>query len=218
FNNEVDDIGIFVLIVGVIIHDTTKGSLRLSDSDMSHSKVMKNKPHIAIQEAKAILKDVETFTNYKLKGNIKEQIYHIVASHHGRWGKIKPGSLEANIVHEADKYSAMYHRITPIGARDIIKLMNRGFNKREVVNITGYTKGIINNRLKKARHNLNIKTTKKLLEYYKDTGHMVDGDAFFSRRIRETKKLIKRVDNIGFEKLVLGNNLLKYIDSGDIFK
>lgn len=212
------ELGLFAIVVGVIIHDTTKASLRLNNSKLSHSLVMRKHPEIAIKEARVLLDEVEEYTKLKIKKDVKEDIYHIVASHHGNWGKIKPQTREARIVHEADKYSAMYHRITPIGAKDIIKLMNDGFKKEEIEKITGYSQGIIINRLKRAKKQLRLRSTKQLLDYYRQNKTVPDGDDFFSRRIIETKKLLKKAEKFGFEKLVLENELLNYIYEEDVFE
>lgn len=217
-NIEESKLNLFAIIVGVIIHDTTKGSLRLNNSKLSHSLVMRKHPEIAIKEAKVLLSEVEEYTKLKIKKELKEEIYHIVASHHGKWGKIKPQTREARIVYEADKYSAMYHRITPIGAKDIVKLMNDGFKKEEIEKITGFSEGIIVNRLKRAKKQLRLRSTKQLLDYYRQNKTIPDGDEFFSRRITETKKLLKKAEKFGFEKLVLENELLNYIYEEDIFE
>ncbi|BDU49900.1 HD domain-containing protein [Haliovirga abyssi] len=213
-----EDLDFFAILIGILIHDTTKGTLRLSGSKNSHSYIMRNNPDIVMKEAESIIEEVENFTKLNIKKETRDHIIHIVASHHGRWGRIKPQTKEAHIVHEADKYSAMYHRITPIGAKKIIKLMSDGFSKDEVVKITGYTSGIIDNRLKRAKQELNIKTNRGLLSYYNKYKSIPDGDEFFSRRIRETEKLIKKVEVIGFEDLVLKNILIDYIYREDIFE
>lgn len=221
YNEDLDqaaeDYDFFAILVGIIIHDTTKGTLRLDGSEISHSAVMKTNPEFAISEAKSIIEDVQNYTGLKLKEETLKHIVHIVASHHGRWGKIKPTTKEAKVVHEADKYSAMYHRITPIGARKIVKLMAEGFGKSEVAKITGYTEGIIDNRLSRSKQFLNIKNNRELVRYYRENGAIPEGDEFFSRRISETQKLIKKVTNVGFEELVLKNSLIDYIYADDVF-
>lgn len=221
YNEDLDqaaeEFDFFAILVGVIIHDTTKGTLRLDGSEISHSAIMKTNPDFARTEARTIIEDVQNYTGLKLKEDILEHILHIVASHHGRWGKVKPDTKESKMVHEADKYSAMYHRITPIGAKKIIKLMSEGFGKAEIIKITGYTEGIIDNRLARAKQYLNLKNNRDLLRYYKENGAIPEGDEMFSRRISETQKLIKKVDNIGFEELVLKNSLIDYIYEDDVF-
>jgi hypothetical protein len=212
-----NDINFFVILVGIIIHDTTKATLRLNESNLSHSIVMKKYPEVVEEEADFILKEVEETVGVNIKPEIKDHIKHIVVSHHGRWGRIHPKTIEARIVHEADKYSAMYHRITPIGAKRIVKMMSEGFRKEEIVKMTGYTEGIITDRLRRAKKELRLKTNRDLIKYYQRKGGIPDGDQIFSRRIKETQKLIKKVDNRGFEDLILETEIIDYIASEEVF-
>lgn len=213
-----DELDFFSMVIGVIIHDTTKATLRLNGSKLSHSVVMRKHPDIVEKEAADIINDVENFTKLTIKKDAFDHILHIVLSHHGKWGKFIPTSREAKIVHEADKYSAMYHRITPIGGKKIVKLLSEGFDKEEVAKITGYTEGIINDRLKRSKKELNFKSNRELVSHYRANGAIPDGDRFFSRRIRETEKLIKKVENIGFEELIMKNILIDYIFMDDVFE
>ena len=42
---------------------------------------------------------------------VLEQIIHIIQSHHGQYGEIKPQTVEAWTVHFADNMSAMLHEV-----------------------------------------------------------------------------------------------------------
>ncbi|NLK62875.1 MAG: HD domain-containing protein [Fusobacteria bacterium] len=210
-------IDFFALVVGVIIHDTTKATLRLSDSNISHSNVMRKYPELVEEEAEFILSEVEDMLNLKIKEEIKTHIKHIVVSHHGRWGKVRPETLEARIVHEADKYSALYHRITPIGAKKIVKLMSEGYRKEEIIKMTGYTEGIITDRLKRAKQELKLKTNRDLIKHYLRKGKIPDGDSFFTKRINEIQNLIYKVEKVGFEELILQISLINYMKDFKVF-
>lgn len=212
-----DDLDFFSIVAGVILHDSTKATLRLNGENLSHSGVMKKHPKVVETEARNILSDVEKFTKLRLVNGMKDKIIHIILSHHGRWGSVIPVTKEAKIVHEADKYSATYHRITPIGAKQIVKLMDEGFKKEEILKITGQTSGIIEDRLKKSKKQLRLKSNRELLNYYRTNGYVPDGDDSFSRRISETEKLIKKVEKFGFEELMLKNPLMDYLFHEDIF-
>lgn len=212
-----DNLDFFSIVAGIILHDSTKATLRLNGEKLSHSIVMKKHPEIVEAEARKILKDVEGFTRLRLQENVKDHIVHIILSHHGKWGSVIPSTKEAKIVHEADKYSATYHRITPIGAKQIVKLMDEGFRKDEILKITGQTNGIIEDRLKKSKNELGIRSNRELLNYYRKNGYVPVGDESFSRRISETEKLIKKVDKFGFEELMLKNQLMDYFFHEDIF-
>ena len=213
-----EHLDLFAIVVGIIIHDTTKASLRLNGSKTSHSIAMKKQSDMVQDEARFILEEVENFTKLIIKDEIFENIIHIVASHHGKWGKVIPQTEEALIVHEADKYSAVFHRITPIGGREVVKLMSEGFSREEIAKVTGYTVGIIDDRLKRSKKQLNINSNKALIDYYEENGAIPEGDEFFSRRIRETEKLLKKVEQVGFEELILKNVLIDNIYAGDVFK
>jgi 23S rRNA maturation-related 3'-5' exoribonuclease YhaM len=203
------EIDMFVILVGVIIHDTTKATLRLKNNEISHSNLMRNYPAQVKKEAEKILKEVELATKVEILDEKFEKIVHIVLSHHGRWGKIVPNSKEDDIVHIADKYSATYHRINPIGAKKIIALMSKGYTKKQIIKITGQTESIINDRLKRSKVYLGLKNNQELLEYYYRNKTVPNGDHSFSRRIKETEALLKKVEKNGFEKLILDNELLE---------
>jgi hypothetical protein len=65
---------------------------------------------------------------------------------------------------------------------------------------------------------LGIKTNRELLNHYQSFGTIPNGDDSFSRRIKETQYLIKKVENTGFEELMLNNELMNYLENADIFK
>lgn len=212
-----EELDFFAMVAGVILHDSTKATIRLNGEPTSHSVIMKYHPQYVDEEARLIIREVEAFTKLKLSDAYKERIVHIVLSHHGQWGKVYPETREAKIVYEADKYSATYHRITPIGAKEIVKLMCDGFKKDEIIKILGQTPGIIDDRLKKSKNQLGVKTNRDLMNYYRKNGYVPLGDESFSRRIYETERLIKKVDKFGFEDLILKNPLMDYIFNEDIF-
>ena len=211
-------IDFFAIIVGVIIHDLSKGSIRKTSETMSHSQMMLKKPDYIIKEADFLLTEVENQTGVKIKESIRKNITHIVVSHHGRWGKIAPNTREAHIVHRADMYSAKYHRINPIGANEILEALCMGENLVEVSKRFMCTTGVIKDRLKRAKMELRLKNTKHLINYYKKTRKVPIGDNFFTKRVKETAKLIAAVDKKGFKKLILTNQLLDYLVDSEIFE
>lgn len=216
-DNASAKINIFAIIVGIITHDTTKATLRLGNKEVSHSFLMKKSPDVVSKETESILDETESKTNIYLNDETRRKIIQIVLSHHGRWGKISPKSKEDEIVHLADKYSATYHRINPICARNIVKLMDKGHTKREILELTGQTEGVITDRLRRAKISLGIKTNKELLTHYQNYGTIPNGDNKFSRRIKETQYLIRKVETVGFEELMLNNELMNYLEKCRIF-
>lgn len=213
-----EELDLFAMLVGIIIHDTSKASLRVGgDSILSHSQVMLKKPDRIRKEATGILKKMEEETGLILDPNTERKIVHIVLSHHGRWGRVSPSTKEALMVHKADEYSAKYHRINPIGADKIVELMAKGYSLDEIKEKLDCTSGIIKDRLKRAKVELKLKTNKQLLNYYNANKKIVIGDEFFIKRITETKDLIRKVDKFGFETLVKQCELFKYFNDNQIF-
>ncbi|MCJ8342083.1 MAG: HD domain-containing protein [Cetobacterium sp.] len=208
----------FAVIVGVIIHDLSKGSIRKMGERFSHSQMMIKKPEYITKEADVLLEEIENQLGVRINDKTRKNIIHIVISHHGKWGKIQPNTKEAHIVHRADMYSAKYHRINPIGADKILELMTQGMNIEDIAKKLDCTTGIVKDRLKRAKHELRIKNTKQLLNHYKKTKRIPIGDDFFTKRVRETEKLIRAVNKKGFKNLVLENPLLDYLEDDRIFE
>ena len=75
----------------------------------------------------------------------------------------------------------------------------------------------IEDRLKKSKTQLGVKSNRELMNFYRKNGYVPIGDESFSRRIYETEKLIKKVENFGFEDLILKNPLMDYLFDNDIF-
>lgn len=208
----------FSVVVGVIVHDISKGSIRKANEKLSHSQMMIKKPEYIMKETDLVLSDIEIKLNLKIEEKIRKNIIHVVVSHHGKWGKIQPNSKEAHIVHRADMYSAKYHRINPLGADKILKYMVEGMNIDEISKKFDCTTGVIKDRLKRAKQELRLKNTKQLLGYYKNKKKIPIGDDFFTKRVRETEKLIKAVEKKGFKNLILENPLLNYLEDDKIFE
>ena len=218
FDEAKQFVNFFAIIVGVIIHDLSKGTIRKNSDTISHSQMMLKKPDYIIKEAESILSQTEEEVGVKIKEPIRKNITHIVVSHHGRWGKIVPNTKEAHIVHRADMYSAKYHRINPIAANEILDALCNGDNIVEASKRFNCTTGVIKDRLKRAKIELRLKNTKHLVNYYKKTKKVPIGDNFFTRRVKETARLISSVDKKGFKKLVLNNRLLPYLRDDEIFE
>lgn len=216
--NSIEEIDLFSIIIGVIIHDLSKGSIRAKSEIFSHSQMMLKKPDYIVKEAENILKEVEEKIEYRLKNETKKQITHIVVSHHGKWGKIYPSTKEAKIVHRADMYSAKYHRINPISANEILELLTKGYNMVEASQKIRCTLGVAKDRLKRAKIETKCKNTRHLLNYYKKLKKVPIGDEFFTKRVKETSELISSVEKKGFKTLILKNEALKYLKDKDVFE
>lgn len=212
------NLDIFSIVVGVIIHDLSKGSIRRNSEIISHSQMMLKKPEYIIKESENILQSIENKLNLKIKASVKKNITHIVVSHHGKWGKIFPNTTEAKIVHNADMYSAKYHRINPISANEILDLLSKGKTLVEIGEILNCTVGVLKDRLKRAKIELKCKNTKHLLNYYNKLKKVPIGDDFFTKRVTETASLINSVEKNGFKELILKNKILNYLRDSNIFE
>ncbi len=211
-------IDFFAILIGIIVHDLSKGSIRINGEVMSHSQMMLKRPEYIIKETEGIIRDIEEKTGLRIKEDIVKNISHIVISHHGRWGKVRPSTREASIVHKADVYSAKYHRINPIGADDILDLMIEGLNIDEISKKLECTPGIIKDRLKRSKQEMVLKNNKQLIAYYKKNNRIAIGDDFFTQRIKETAKLIKDVEKKGFIKLIKESPMINFIDDRKVFE
>ncbi len=218
FTEAKQRVDFFAMTIGIIIHDLSKGSIRKTEEKFSHSQMMLKKPEYITKEADRVLKEVEEKLDVEINDAIRKNIIHIVLSHHGKWGKIQPNSKEAHIVHRADMYSAKYHRINPIGADKILELMAQGMQLEEISIKLNCTQGVIKDRLKRAKQELNFKNTKQLINYYKKNKKIPIGDNFFIQRVRETEKLKRMVDRKGFKNIMLENPLIPYFRDDEIFK
>ena len=193
-------IDFFAITVGIIIHDISKSSLRRNEENFSHSQMMIKNPEYIKAEVYSVLELIEKESGYKLIDSVKQNIAHIVESHHGKWGKVQPETEEANLVYIADMESAKYHRINPIQANDILKYSARGLGLSDI------------------EKELNLRTFSELLDVYKEKGRVPIGDKFFVLRSEETKKLKKYVDKNGFYNLFMKNPLMEYMIDDKIFK
>lgn len=216
--NAKKQLDLFSVVIGIIIHDLSKGTLRKSEDNISHSQIMLKNPEYIIKETENILREIEDKTGFYLKEEVRKNIIHIVVSHHGKWGKVIPSTKEAQLVHWADMYSAKYHRINPIDVNDILKSFEKGENLIEIGKKFKCTTGVIKDRLKKSKQELKLGSTKQLLNYFKKNKKVPLGDDFFTRRIVETGKLIKSVEKEGFKKLILKNEVLSVLKDKEIFK
>ncbi|NME35974.1 MULTISPECIES: HD domain-containing protein [Fusobacterium] len=218
FESAKKQLDLFSVVVGIIIHDLSKGTLRKNEDSISHSQIMLKNPEYIVKETENLLKEIEEKTSFYLKEEVKKNIIHIVVSHHGKWGKVIPSTKEAQLVHWADMYSAKYHRINPVDVNDILKSFEKGENLIEIGKKFKCTTGVIKDRLKKSKQELKLGSTKQLLNYFKKNKKVPLGDDFFTKRIVETGKLIKSVEKEGFRQLILKNEVLSVLKDKEIFK
>ena len=61
-----EELDFFSMVAGVILHDSTKATIRLNGEPTSHSVIMKHHPQYVDEEARLIIREVEAFTKLKL--------------------------------------------------------------------------------------------------------------------------------------------------------
>ena len=209
------NVDFFAITVGIIMHDISKSSIKRNEENLSHSQMMIQN---IISEVYEVLDLIEKHLGYILIKEVRENIAHIVQSHHGKWGKVQPETEEANIVYIADMESAKYHRINPVQANDILKYSVNGLGLTEIEKKLNCTAAVIKDRIRRAKRELNLKTFAELLEVYKEKGRVPIGDKFFVLRSEETKKLKRFVDKQGFYNLFMKNPLMEYMIDDKIFE
>lgn len=213
-----EKIDLFGIVIGVIIHDLSKVSIRKGCEELSHSQMMIKNPEYVMKESEKLLNEIEDMMGLKIKKSVMKKISHIVVSHHGKWGKIQPSTQEAHLVHKADEYSAKHHRINPVGADKILKLLAEGVQMQEIEKILRCTQGIIKDRLKKSKEELGLKSTKNLLNYYIKNKKVPLGNKIFETRLRETEALIKLVDGKGLDILIMEDKIITFLEDEKIFE
>ncbi len=218
FEKGSENLDYFAITVGVIMHDISKSSIRRNEEELSHSQMMIKNPEYITSEVEEVLTIIEEKSGYKILSKTRENIIHIVLSHHGKWGKIQPETEEAEIVYIADMESAKYHRINPIQANDILKLSVMGKKLQEIERELNCSVTVIKDRIKRSKKELKVTTFSELLKIYKERGRVPIGDKFFVLRAEETKKLKRLVDEKGFYNLIMQNPLMRYMRDNEAFE
>ena len=175
--------------VGGLLHDLSKLSARESGV-RSHSEIMSFAPIDAIKEAMDVLDEARLSTGVGLSEEDVDHVWHIVASHHGRWGKIQPRTPEAALVHECDLYSAMHHRCYPVDANDILPILHGGCRLSAAASRLGVGTSVVQMRLKEACRMEHVGDWTGLLEVWNRRGYVVCGTLDRMRNMERVKTLM----------------------------
>lgn len=165
-----------VVLVGAIVHDLTKVTAREGNGP-SHSQIMSYEPSIAVAEAMHALEDAQSQAGVWLDDEGIDHVWHVVAAHHGPWGKVKPRTPEACLLFECDNLSATRHRTAPVDATDILPLLERGYRWTQAGMILGVGRAVIKSRLQDACRAERVRDSSDLLERWKERGSVLTGDA-----------------------------------------
>jgi len=175
--------------IASLLHDLNKVSAR-QGGDASHSKVMSTDPGQALGEAIDVLQTAQWQTGVRLAAPDIDHIWHIIVSHHGRWGKIQPQTPEAALVHQCDFQSATTHRLTPIDAGQILPLLDQGLRWREVAARLEVTTSVVRDRLREACRAEMVTDPLELLRIWRQRGYVVTGTLERMRHFEEARAVL----------------------------
>ena len=176
--------------IASLLHDLNKVSAR-EGGDASHSKVMSTDPGQALPEAIDVLQGAQWQTGVQLAADDIDHIWHIIVSHHGRWGKIQPRTPEAALVHQCDFQSATTHRLTPVDASDILPLLDQGLRWREVAARLEVTTSVVRDRLREACRAERLADALELLRIWRQRGYVVTGTLERMRHFEEARAALE---------------------------
>jgi len=179
-----------VVLIGAVLHDLTKLSAREGNGP-SHSQIMTHQPSIAVDEAIAVLDAAQTAAGAWLDEEGIDHVWHVVAAHHGPWGKVKPVTPEAQLLFHADNYSATHHRIAPVDANDILPLLNRGYRWSQVGTLLDVGRAVIKSRLQDACRAEDLRGPSELLTRWLDRGAVLTGDTRQIGQIARARFLVE---------------------------
>jgi hypothetical protein len=187
--DRLPDFRLDVVLLGCVLHDLSKVSARHGNG-LSHSYIMTHDPSIAVAEALTVLDAAQTAADVRLDPEGLDHLWHVIAAHHGRWGKVKPATPEAELLHTADQYSSIHHRIAPVDANDILPLIERGYRWPQIGELLGINRGIVKNRLQDACLAEQVRSSSELLTRWQERGAVLVGDDVRTRQIERARFLV----------------------------
>lgn len=182
-------IDLAAVTIGAMIHDASKLSAHLLHG-CSHSHLMSVDPELAVDAARLVLDELTTTKGLPLAPGRREQVEHIVASHHGRFGKVHPRTPEAHLVHLCDLYSSTNHRIAPVDSNDILPLLATGCKMQHVGALLGVGREVVKSRLAESCHAEHTRDWVELLGVWKTQGSVASGPPERAEQIRQVRRLI----------------------------
>ncbi|MBI2953267.1 MAG: HD domain-containing protein [Chloroflexi bacterium] len=174
--------------IGSLLHDLSKASTRFS-GQISHSALMSTAPDRAVREAMDVLDEAQSSAGFSLESEQIDHIWHIIASHHGRWGKVMPSTPEALLVHQMDYFSATYHRCSPVDANDILPFVRDGLKMVTVAARLGVGTSVVRDRLKEACRAEGVRDSRDLLKVWESRGSVVCGSLERMERVEYIRGL-----------------------------
>ena len=178
-----------VVLLGCVLHDLSKASARFGNG-RSHSHIMTHEPSLAVAEAVGVLEEACGTAGVRLDPDDVDHLWHVIAAHHGRWGKVTPQTPEAMLLHLADNRSALHHRIAPVDANDILPLVEQGYKWPLIGEKLGVTRGIVKARLDDACLAENVRSPSELLDLWRERGEVLPGDGERVRQIARARYVV----------------------------
>lgn len=190
WHEKVAGLSLEAITIGSLLHDLSKASTR-ENRAISHSYLMSTAPEKAVGEAMDVLDEAQLATGFYLPPDIVDHIWHIIASHHGRWGKIMPSTHEALLVHQMDYYSAMHHRCSPVDANDILPLLQQGHRSTTIAARLGVGVSVVRERLKEACRSEGVRDWVDLLAIWEDRGYVICGSLERMEQVERVRRIVQ---------------------------
>ena len=182
-------IDLAAVTIGAMLHDSSKLSARALHG-CSHSHLMSVDPERAVDAARLVLDELTVTNGLPLAPERREQVEHIVASHHGRFGKVHPRTPEAHLVHLCDLYSSTNHRIAPVDSNDILPLLASGCRMQQVGALLGVGREVVKSRLVESCRAEHVRDWVELLGIWRSQGNVAAGPPERAEQIRQVRRLM----------------------------
>ena len=178
------------LVVGALLHDLSKLATH-DQPGRSHTQVMSTDPGFAIQLTDIFLDKIAADHGLRLSPTRAEHVRHIVASHHGIYGKIPPRTPEATLVHRCDYYSASNHRLVPLDANDFLPLLDEGCGWSRVSARLGVSRDLIKTRLQESCKAEQVREWVDLIEIWRTNGKVRAGTPDRLRQLDRARLIVR---------------------------
>lgn len=183
-------IDLAAVAIGAMLHDSSKLDPHLLHG-CSHSHLMSVDPDLAVDAARHVLDELAAVGGLSLSPDRRRQVEHIVASHHGRFGKVRPLTPEAHLVHLCDLYSSTNHRVAPVDSNDILPLLSTGCRMQHVGVLLGIGREVVKSRLAESCRAEHVRDWVELLGVWKSQGSVASGPPERTEQIRQVRRLIE---------------------------
>lgn len=176
--------------LGSLLHDLDKLN-RLGNGSRSHSQAMTDEPERAVALAIDVLQQAQWAAGIEIDRDDLDHIWHVVASHHGTWGKVRPQTAEAALVHRCDFISATKHRVTPVDASDILPLLDQDLSWKQAASALNVSVAVLRARLNESCRMERVTDATGLLKVWRKRGFVVTGPAERMNQIEEVRQLLR---------------------------